>query len=165
MEINNEASEDRRTWEELFRLQAEYSARLTEETLKYLRNLQAALSPRPPGTVVQGDGRRLTGRATPGERIDVSVEIENRQRVHTAVSPAISPLVGEDGTTWYPVASFDPAAAMLVPGEIRTLTVSLDVPDELSLSVFRGSLMLHGFLTEGVPIEITVAAAAEVTGP
>src|SRR5262249_57752815 len=38
---------------ELLRLQAEFQAHLAEETLRYLRAVQATLAPRSPGTVVQ----------------------------------------------------------------------------------------------------------------
>ena len=76
--------------------------------------------------------------------------------MHTPVSPSVTPLVGDDGSTWYPVAELEPVAMIIGPGETRTLSITLQLPAELPAGVFRGSLVLQGFLVEGVPIEITV---------
>jgi hypothetical protein len=167
MTISNETGhdrdgQDRGGWEDLFQLQAQYSAKLTEEALKYLRSMQSALSPRPPGSVVRADGRRLTGRGAPGGRIRLDVTIENRQRVHTPVSPSVSPFVGDDGTTWYPVVAFEPIATIVAPDDTKQITATVDVPGDLEPGRFVGSIMLHGFVADGVPVEITVIASEPV---
>jgi hypothetical protein len=146
-------------WDELFQLQAQYTAKLTEETLKYLRGLQAALSPRPPGTVVKGDDRRVAVAGGRGARLAFEFTLENRQRVHTPVAPSISPLIGDDGTTWYPAVSFEPAATLMAPDEVRRLAGEIDVPVDIEPGVYRGSIVLHGFVMDGVPLEVTVADA------
>jgi hypothetical protein len=156
MDIDNGAGPDRGPLDDILRLQAEYSARLTQDTLTYLRSLQAALSPRSPGTVVASDGRRLVGKAEPGGEVDLSVGVENRQRVHATISPALSPLLGDDGTTWYPEVAFVPDAALIAPDGSLTLHCQVTVPEELPPGGYRGSLLLHGFVADGIPVEIGV---------
>jgi len=158
MQISNDSPTDDGGWAKLITLQSEYQARLTEETLKYLRSLQAAFSPRAPGTVVQSSGQRLTGGGEPGGTVHLEIQVENRQRVHTPVSPAVTPLVGDDGSTWYPVARLEPVAMLIGPDETRSLSLTLELPADLPAGCFRGSLVLQGFLAEGVPIDITVRA-------
>jgi hypothetical protein len=162
MPITNEDPPGDGLWGGLFRLQSEFQARLTEETLRYLRSVQATFSPRAPGTVVQASGVRLRSEAWPGGQVDLEVTVENRQRVHTSVAPALTPLVSDDGWTWYPKASVEPPAMLLAPDEARTICVAVQLPAELPVGVFRGSLVLHGFAREGVPVEITVAQPAPV---
>lgn len=164
MQVGNDSGADDGGWGSLLRLQSEYQARLTEETLKYLRGLQATLSPRTPGTVVQANGLRLSGRGMPGGSVRLDIQVENRQRVHTPVSPSVTPLVSDEGATWYPVAELEPEAMIIGPGESKDLSVTLGLPDELPAGVFRGSLVLRGFLVEGVPVEITVEGSTTGTG-
>ena len=156
MPISNEDQGQDAGWDNLIRLQSEYQARLTEETLKYLRSLQAVFSPRPPGTVVRSGDARLVGAGHPGGSVHLDMEIENRQRVHTPATPAVSPMVGDGGTTWYPDAAFEPSAVLLEPDASRALSVTLPLPVDLPPDVYRGSLTLQGFRVEGVPVEITV---------
>src|SRR6516164_2424790 len=86
---------------ELVRMQAEFQTRLVEETTRYLRRLQGVFEPRAPGTVLQpGDDALVSGPVTAGETVVLSVEVENRQRVHTMVTPTVTPLVEPDGTTF-----------------------------------------------------------------
>ena len=158
MQISNEEPPGDGAWSQLIRLQSEYQARLAEETIKYLRGLQAAFIPRAPGTIVQPNGARLTGSAAAGGSVTLHAEIENRQRVHTPVSPAVTPLVSDDGRTWYPVAELEPVAMLIGPDETSELSITLQLPDELAPGTFRGALVLQGFLVEGVPLEITVIA-------
>ena len=55
---------------------------------RYLRRLQGAPAPAAPGTVLAPDGEvELTGVGRPGAAVALPLEIENRQRVHTASSP------------------------------------------------------------------------------
>ena len=165
MTISNEGSGDDGRLGALVRLQSEYQARLTEETMRYLRSLQTAFSPKPPGTVVQATGERLIASGSPGGSVSLDVEIENRQRAHIPVSPSVTPLVSDHGVTWYPVTELDPVALMISPDEKRSLSVTLRLPDELPVGLFRGSLLLQGFLAEGVPVEITVKKAAVTRAP
>ena len=161
MQISNEEPTGDSAWAQLLRLQSEYQARLAEETMKYLRGLQAAFIPRVPGTIVQPNGARLTGSGAAGCSIQLHAEIENRQRVHTPVSPAVTPLVSDDGRTWYPVAELEPVAMLIGPDETSELSITIQLPIELAPGTFRGSLVLQGFLVEGVPIEITVIGPSE----
>src|SRR5262245_6448140 len=144
---------------ELFRLQSEFQARLADETMRYLRRLQGAFAPAAPGTVVMSDGDgtlRAVGR--PGERVSLRLEAENRQRVHTLVTPMLTPLVARTGTTWFPAAEPTPASTLLAPGEVGVVTVELAVPTALPPDSYRGALVLQGFRESGVPV------ALEVTG-
>lgn len=141
-------------------LQADFQARLAEETLKYLRRLQHAASPSAPGTVVvPGEHAELRATASAGQRVRLTLEVENRQRVHCVVSPALTPLVATSGTTWFPAAEPSPPLALLASGAVEELSVDLAVPDKLTAGTYRGLLLLQGFSDSGVPV------AVEVTGP
>ena len=80
----------------LLKLQTEFYARLTEETLKYLRHVQAASLPSTPGTVLlPREGLQLETSGAPGDSVELQLEIENRQRVHCVVTPMLSPFVSQ----------------------------------------------------------------------
>jgi hypothetical protein len=54
---------------------------------------------------------------------------------------------------------------MLVgPDETRGLSLTLELPADLPAGCFRGSLVLQGFLAEGVPLEITVRPPSGESG-
>ncbi|MFC7530840.1 hypothetical protein [Actinoplanes sp. GCM10030250] len=161
MRISNHEAGGDSGWDDLVRLQSEYQARLTEETLRYLRGVQAAFSPRAPGTVVQTAGVQVRVSGLPGSRVDVKFSVENRQRVHTTVVPAISLMINDEGWTWYPRAEPSPAALVLAPQDVVTVSMSVELPAELPPGVFRGSIILQGFLPDPMPLQITVGAAAE----
>jgi hypothetical protein len=149
--------EQRGPLSELIRLQSEFQARLADETLRYLRRLQGAFAPAAPGTVVMPDGDgmlRAAGR--PGERVALRLEAENRQRVHTLVTPLLTPLVARTGTTWFPAAEPTPASTLLAPAEVGIVTLELSVPAELPPDLYRGALLLQGFRESGVPVAIEV---------
>jgi hypothetical protein len=147
---------------DLLRMQAEFQARLTDETLRYLRRLQGVLEPYAPGTVVQPDGdATLAASVRPGETFTMTVEVENRQRVHTVVTPSVTPLVSESGTTWFPVTSAKPPYTFAAPDETVPLTVSVAAPEELPLGRYRGMLVLRGFGAGGLPVVVDVVASAE----
>jgi hypothetical protein len=149
---------------ELLRLQGEFQARLGEETLRYLRRLQGAFAPATPGTVVVADpGFELVGKGVPGQVTEMTLEVENRQRVHCVVTPTMTSLVAPSGTAWFPSADFSPISALLGPGDIGGLKVQLAVPEELPSGVYRGALILQGFRKAGVPVTITVGAARTST--
>jgi len=51
--VSNDSEGSSGPFSELLRLQSDFQARLTEETLRYLRRLQGTLGPTAPGTVVK----------------------------------------------------------------------------------------------------------------
>src|SRR5207249_2221209 len=110
-----------------------------------------------PGTVVTADpSLELRATSSPGHTALVELEVENRQRVHCVVAPAVTPLVAGSGTAWFPSAEFSPISALLGPGEVSSLQVRLSVPDGLPAGAYRGAIMLAGFRKAGVPVTITV---------
>jgi hypothetical protein len=142
---------------DLLRLQAEFQTRIVEETVGYLRRLQDTAMPVAPGTIVRPDpDATVAGSGRPGATVALSLEAENRQRVHCLVTPRIGPLVDPEGTTWAPEARADPAARLIPPGETATVALELVVPAELPPGTYRGSLLLQGFRESGVPVAVTV---------
>lgn len=143
---------------ELVRMQAEFQTRLVEETTRYLRRLQGVFEPRAPGTILQpGNEALVGGPATAGETVELNVEVENRQRVHTMVTPTVTPLIEPNGTTFFPAAEFSPPSQLLAPEEVATLTLRLPLPAELTPGTYRGMLILQGFRDGGVPLVVEVA--------
>lgn len=142
---------------ELLRLQADFQTRMATETLHYLRRLQGVFEPHAPGTVVHPDNDApLAGSAAPGGNLTLSVEVENRQRVHTAVAPSLTPLVADNGTTWFPSVSTTPSYGFVAPDETVSLTVVVTVPGTVPPGVYRGLLVLRGFGTGGLPVVVNV---------
>jgi hypothetical protein len=157
--LSNEDAGDfaRGTFSELMRLQADFQTRLADETLRYLRAVQAAFLPRPPGTVTQPTvGMTLAATASPGTQAQFALEIENRQRVHTQVTPALTPLVADSGATWFPAAQVEPVSALLAHNDVVEFGFSLPVPVELASGTYRGSLLLQGFRDNGVAIVVEI---------
>lgn len=143
---------------ELLRMQADFQARLTDETMRYLRRLQGVLEPHAPGTVVQPDGdKSLSASVRPGGTATLSVDVENRQRVHTVVAASLTPLVADSGTTWFPVSAATPPYGFVAPEETLALTVTVTVPDDVPPGRYRGLLVLRGFGNGGLPVVIDVA--------
>jgi hypothetical protein len=139
-------------------MQAEFQTRLVEETTRYLRRLQGVFEPRAPGTVLQPGNETLrSAPAAAGETVELTVEVENRQRVHTMVTPSVTPLVEPDGTTFFPAAEFSPPARLLAPEEVALLTLRLHLPTELTPGTYRGMLILQGFRDGAVPIAVEVS--------
>lgn len=152
--------EQRGPFGELLRLQSEFQARLADETLRYLRRLQGAFAPAAPGTVVVPDGNgALAAAGVPGGRVRLELEAENRQRVHSVVTPMLTPLVERGGTTWFPDGEPSPATMLLGPGEVGVVSVELAVPAELPPGTYRGALVLQGFREGGVPVAVEVSGA------
>lgn len=144
---------------ELLRLQADFQARMAEETLRYLRRLQGVFSPHAPGTVVLPDGPDpLTASAPPGGRATIHVEVENRQRVHAVLAPALTPLVSADGTTWFPECETAPVTGLVAPEETVAVTVDIAVPPQLAAATYRGLLVLRGLRPGGIPVSVRVGA-------
>ena len=144
---------------QLLQLQADFQARMAEETLRYLRRVQGVFEPHTPGTVIQPEQpEALTAAGVPGGRATVSLEVEYRQRVHAVLFPALTPLVGENGTTWYADAETAPSLALLATDEVRTVTVTVSLPAVLPPGSYRGLLVLRGLRAGGVPLVVTVTA-------
>lgn len=146
---------------EILRLQQDFQARMVDETLRYLRRVQGMFEPHAPGTVLRPDApAALAATAAPGGRASVRLDVENRQRVHTVLAATLTPLVGEDGTTWFADADVRPAFRLLAPAEQARVTLRLPVPADVPEGLYRGLVMLRGLHPGGVPLEVTVAVAS-----
>ena len=146
---------------DLLRVQTEFQARLGEETMRYMRRLQGALAPASPGTVLLADGARdLKAMGAPGGRVELQLELENLQRVHCVVTPHISPLVSERGTTWFPSSDAGAGFRILPPGEVTSVVLGLEIPKELPTDTYRGALVLIGFREGAVPVMVQVGTSA-----
>jgi hypothetical protein len=144
---------------ELVRLQMDFQARLAEETLRYMRRIQASALPATPSTVVRAASDRPASRSTAGGSVTVVERLENRQRVHAIVTAALTPLVAGDGTTWF--AQIEPATLIVPPGEHADLELRFQVPAELPAGTYRGALVLAGLEGAAVPVAIEVASKAK----
>jgi hypothetical protein len=145
---------------ELLRLQNEFQTRLAEETLRYLRRLQGASAPATPGTVLMpGSMVELQAAGRPGETVVLTLEVENRQRAHSVVTPMLSPMASASGATWFPAADPSPASLLLAPEEVSTLTIRLALPDNLPVGAYRGALLLQGFREGAIAVVIDVRSS------
>ena len=148
---------------EILRLQTELQARLAKETLGYLRRLQGAFSPLAPGTAFSADGEaELRATTRPGGTLELRLEVENRQRVHSVVTPMVSPLVNEIGVVWLPSAETAPSSALLSPGQSTAIVLRLSIPLELAPGNYRGALLLQGIRPRGIAVTISVKRAGSV---
>ena len=151
------------TFSELLKLQADFYARLTEETMRYLRRLQGAAAPAAPGTVLMpGKMTELSASGSRGASTEFVLEIENRQRVHCVVTPMLSPLVSSSGVTWFPAAEPEPHSLLVAPSEVATLVIKLPLPASLTPGTYTGALLLEG-VRQGT-IAVTVNVIAPETG-
>jgi hypothetical protein len=149
---------------ELLRLQAEFQTRLTEETLNHLRRLQGAAMPVAPATVLlPGGDAELRAAGSPGTTTELWLELDNRQRVHCVVTPMLSPLVEASGVTWFP--STTDSVLLLAPDEVVRANISLRVPDEIPVGIYRGALLLHGFHAGALAVVIQVTNKASAPEP
>ena len=149
----------------LLKLQTEFYARLTEETLKYLRHVQAASLPSTPGTVLlPREGLQLETSGAPGDTVELQLEIENRQRVHCVVTPMLSPFVHASGATWFPSAVHQ-TSLLLAPEQIDTIKMQLPLPAGIPDGVFRGALLLQGFRENAILVAITITPAKTAVAP
>ncbi|MCV3273965.1 hypothetical protein [Roseobacter sinensis] len=145
-------------FEELMKLQSAFQQSLSQATMQYLRQLQGIVGPVTPGTVVQqveGAGVALTLR--PGGQAKASVNVENRQRVHSMVTPMITPLVSDTGATWFAQTAFTPPTALLATDEVMDFALVLDAPKDMPVGVYRGAVLIYGCSDGVVPLEVTVA--------
>jgi hypothetical protein len=144
---------------DLLRLQTDFQQRLASETLRYLRQLQGLVGPTVPGTLVMPDADfELVGEGQPGSQLTLAVALENRQRVHSLVSPSLSPLVSDAGATWFVEAEVAPQSVLLASGETATASITIAAPEGLPTGTYRGALLLHGFERGALPVRIVIEA-------
>ena len=137
---------------EILRLQSEFQGRMVDETLRYLRRVQGMFEPHSPGTVLRPDAPETLRVSAPvGGRTSVQLDVENRQRVHTALAALLTPLVGDDGTTWFVDADARPGLLAARPGQEQArVTVRLRVPQDVPPGVYRGLVTFRGLQPAGV---------------
>jgi hypothetical protein len=141
----------------MFRLQADFQARLAEETLRYLRRLQGSVMPAAPGTVVMPSHElELRAAAEPGAKAELAVEVENLQRVHCMVTPQLTPLVSTAGVTWFPATDPVTVSRLIAPNAIERLAITLAIPQDLPIGEYRGALLLQGFRKNSLPVVVSV---------
>lgn len=151
---------------DLLRLQTDFQQRLASETLRYLRQLQGLVGPTVPGTLVLPDeGLELRAEGVAGSSVTLGVALENRQRVHTLVSPSLSPLVSDAGVTWFVDAEVTPSSALLASDETATVTVTIAAPADTPSGAYRGALLLHGFERGALPVRVVITAPAKASTP
>jgi len=159
---NETENETGNAFAELLRLQTEFQTKLVEDTLTHLRRLQGAAMPVAPTTVLKPGGvSELWASGTSGATVILNLELENRQRVHCVVSPVLSPLVETSGVTWFP--AIEPMTLLLAPEEIAPLSISMAVPGEIPVGVYRGALLLQGFRTAAIAVAIDVTNSTNKT--
>ena len=141
---------------DLLRLQTEFQSRLGEETIRYVRRLQGAMGPASPGTVVLTDKSTEIAARAEGKSVTLRLELENLQRVHSVVTPQITPLVSDAGTTWFPSSDASAAFRILPPGAVEIFEIALDVPEALPPGIYRGALMLLGFRQGALPVRVEI---------
>jgi hypothetical protein len=161
MRITNESGGNAaNVFSDLLRLQSEFHSRLAEETLRYFRRIQGSSVPAAPGTVMVPDGSvELTASGVAGGSVTLEIEIENLQRMHSIVTPALSPLVEQSGTTWLPECDYS-LPALIAPREVVSLKLQISIPERLPAGTYRGALFLQGFQHGAIPVAITVGVGA-----
>jgi len=139
------------------RLQLEFQGKLADETLRYLRRLQGAAAPVTPGTVLLPEtGTELRAEAVPGGNFEVTLEVENLQRVHSIAAPVLDPMVASSGTTWYPEADFSPAFSLVAPDSVIKFLVKVSVPSSLPPGTYTGALSLRGLRQQAFRLTVVV---------
>lgn len=144
-------------FEELLRLQSTFQQNLSQATMNYMRQLQGLVGPVTPGTVVQqvaGKGLELS--VAPAASATLELVIENRQRVHSMITPMLSPLVSDSGTTWFAEASFSPVTSLLATDETQQFDLSIVTPADIPSGVYRGAVLMYGCKDGVVPLVVTV---------
>ncbi len=148
-------------FEELMKLQSAFQQSLSQATMQYLRQLQGIVGPVTPGTVVQQvEGSTIDLKLKPGGQAKATVNVENRQRVHSMVTPMITPLVSDTGATWFAQAGFTPPTALLATDEVLEFALVLEGPKDMPLGVYRGAVLIYGCSEGVVPLEVTVAKSS-----
>jgi hypothetical protein len=151
---------------EWHRLQVDFQARLTQETFRYLRRLQGAIAPITPGTVLlPEDGTDLTARAEAGGTFEITLDVQNHQRVHSVAAPALDPLVSFSGTTWYPEADFSPEFRLVAPDETVKFVIRVSVPAVLPAGAYTGALSFRGFRQGAFRLSVEVNGVGAAAPP
>lgn len=159
---HGQGATNRSPFEELIRLQNAFQQNLSQATMNYLRQLQGLVGPVTPGTVVERlEAKALALAIGPGVTETTEVRVENRQRVHAMITPMLSPLVSDTGTTWFAEAGFSPPTALLATDETASFALSIATPADMPLGVYRGAILIYGCTDGVVPLEVTVAAPAK----
>ncbi|HSO50045.1 MAG TPA: hypothetical protein VLS86_05825 [Acidimicrobiia bacterium] len=157
MRVTNEPDDAGGVLAQLFKLQTEFSARMTEETIRYLRRVQGMSAPAAPETVVLPTGdNTITGSAQPGGTASLELELENRQRVHTVVSTTLTAMVAASGVTWFPRTEIAPSMLLVAPDETRSLVITVPIPPEIPVGKYRGAILMPGFTNGGIPVELSI---------
>lgn len=165
MRVTNEPDDAGGVLSQLFKLQTEFSARMTEETIRYLRRLQGISAPAAPETVVlPTDDNIIVGSAPPGGTANLEFELENRQRVHTVVSATLTAMVAASGVTWFPRSEIAPSMLVVAPGETRSLAIAVPIPPEVPVDTYRGAILMPGFTNGGIPVELAITDRGTKTG-
>jgi hypothetical protein len=155
--ITNDNSEPSDVGAAFLRLQSEFQAKLADETLRYLRSIRGLFGPATPGTFIDADPATIVrGSSVPGGTVELTLEVENRQAVHCVVTPALSSLCSESGTTWFPDTADTSAPTLVAPGEQAELALRVPVPGNLPAGTYRGALFLQGMRWQGVPVMATI---------
>lgn len=108
-----------------------------------MRGLSWLVGPVAPATRARVPDDGCTAAAAPGGSAELTVRVDNGQRAPTPIRLAVGELVGPGGTTWLP-ATTGTTSWLLRPGEVRTITLQLDVPADLPPGTYRGGLLLTG---------------------
>jgi hypothetical protein len=153
MRVSNSGSEQSHL-DQLTQFQVDFQTRLAEETMRYLRRFQAMFEPHAPGTAVRSNAATLEATATIGEAVEMRLDIENCQRVHTSLTIALTPLVVAGRTAWFPATTITPATRLISPGETAEVLIRIALPDELTPGTYRGLAILQGFHAPGIPVSI-----------
>lgn len=156
MRTIGDAGEQEAPFSELVRLQMDFQTRLAEETLRYLRRVQASALPTTPSTVVRAQTGRPAVPGKAGDSVVIREQLENRQRVHAIVTAMLTPLVSGNGTTWFALS--EPVTLIVPPGERSTLELNVTIPPELPPGTYRGVLALTGLEDGALPVAVQVAA-------
>lgn len=159
--VDSGARSDTNPFEELLRLQSKFQQNLAQATMDYLRQLQGMIGPVVPGTMVDVvDGQGATTTAAPSSKARFSITVENRQRVHTLVTPMLSPLVADSGTTWFPRVDISPSSQLLATDESCAFAFVIDIPKSARVGIYRGACLLYGCAEGVVPLTVTVDKGA-----
>jgi hypothetical protein len=114
------------------------------------------MGPASPGTIVLADKTTEITATSDGALVKLHLELENLQRVHSVVTPQITPLVSETGTTWFPASETASAFRILPPGAVESIEIGLEVPAHLPPGTYRGALVLLGFREGALPVRVTI---------
>ena len=163
--MGNGATGPQNPFEEMLRLQNKFQQSLAQATMTYVRQLQGLVGPVTPGTLVEVlEGQGVATRVAPGSTVTFEIAVENRQRVHTLVTPMLSPLVNDRGVTWFPEVMVEPASKLLATDEIADFSFVLTAPGDAPVGIFRGACLIYGCSDGVVPINVTIDRGLPAAG-